>query len=218
MADISIAIVGLLGVVAGGYFNNFLAEDYKRFRDSQALAGALAGELEAHGEAIPLLQKSLPILSDMAGRGLQLNMPESEKPNSPIFEENAGKIGALGPELAREVAYVYENINAFRAGMHQVSKVHKDMEPHWNHAMLKGCLERIEGAQARGEPLIGLLKAHAKASYWWRLATIKQIVFATVLFVGFLVAMMVFSQRSQENTNCTTVFDHAKGVLTTICK
>jgi hypothetical protein len=41
MADVSAAVIGFAGVLAGGYFNNFFAEDYKRFRDSQALAGAL---------------------------------------------------------------------------------------------------------------------------------------------------------------------------------
>lgn len=55
MADLNIALIGLLGVMAGCYLNNFLAEDYRRFRDGQALAGALAGELEAHGEHLSLI-------------------------------------------------------------------------------------------------------------------------------------------------------------------
>ena len=59
MADINAAIIGFAGVLAGGYFNNFFAEDYKRFRDSQALAGALAGELQSHAEAVPLIKSGL---------------------------------------------------------------------------------------------------------------------------------------------------------------
>lgn len=59
MAEINVAFVGLLGVMTGGYFNNFLAEDYKRFRDGQALAGALAGELGSHVEAIPFNRAEL---------------------------------------------------------------------------------------------------------------------------------------------------------------
>jgi len=39
MADLNVALIGLLGVMAGGFFNNFLAEDYRRFRDGQVLTG-----------------------------------------------------------------------------------------------------------------------------------------------------------------------------------
>jgi len=45
MADGNAALFGFIGVLVGGYFNNFLAEDYRRFRDGTTLAGALAGEL-----------------------------------------------------------------------------------------------------------------------------------------------------------------------------
>ncbi|KLU20356.1 hypothetical protein EOS_41575 [Caballeronia mineralivorans PML1(12)] len=48
MADFTTALVAFVGVLAGGYVNNFLAEDFRRFRDSQALAGSFAGELESH--------------------------------------------------------------------------------------------------------------------------------------------------------------------------
>jgi hypothetical protein len=55
MADLNAALLAFAGVLVGGYFNNFLAEDYRRFRDSQALAGALAGEIESHAARLGCL-------------------------------------------------------------------------------------------------------------------------------------------------------------------
>lgn len=45
MSEVNTALVAVLGVLGGAYISNFAAEDFRRFRDSQALAGALAGEL-----------------------------------------------------------------------------------------------------------------------------------------------------------------------------
>lgn len=39
------ALIGVGGTLVGGFIANFCAEDYRRHRDSVALAGALAGEL-----------------------------------------------------------------------------------------------------------------------------------------------------------------------------
>ncbi|BCG02623.1 hypothetical protein PPGU19_071910 (plasmid) [Paraburkholderia sp. PGU19] len=125
MADVSATVIGFAGVLAGGYFNNFFAEDYKRFRDSQALAGALAGELKSHGEAIPLLKNMLTLLHGRAKTGGELSLREMPAPGSPIFEANAESIGKLGPELANGVAYVYEQIRAFRVVMSMLARQSK---------------------------------------------------------------------------------------------
>lgn len=42
-------------------------------------------------------------------------MCEVPEPASPVFEANVEKIGLLGPELAKVVAFVYENIRAILA-------------------------------------------------------------------------------------------------------
>ena len=218
MADINTALIAFLGVLAGGYFNNFLGDDYKRFRDSQALAGALAGELESHAQAVPTLKKSLAILRDMAGKGISFQMPESEDPPSPIFDKNIGSIGSLGPDMARGVAFVYENIRAFRAGMLQLSKVNEHMTHEWKYRMLVGCLERINAAESAGLPLVEQLKAHAKMSYWSLRGTRKQYSIAVGLVFSLVATAMAFSGAPSGGQNCTTVIDQAKGSSTTICK
>lgn len=110
MADLNAALVGFLGVLVGSYGSNFLAEDYRRFRDGRSLAGALAGELESHGEPIPRIKAGLESMGNKVLAGEKLELPEWPIPTSPIFEENAAKIGLLGPGLARDVAYVYEHL------------------------------------------------------------------------------------------------------------
>ncbi|KVW35340.1 hypothetical protein [Burkholderia ubonensis] len=219
MADLNVALLGFLGVLIGGYFNNFLAEDYKRFRDSQALAGALAGELESHAEAIPLIKLGLNGMLSTAASGADLNLPEWPVPASPVFDENAAKIGQLGPGLANGSAYVYENIRAFRNAFHLLSKNHGAMPVDWKVAIITNCINTIERAEKRGGPLIQHLKEHAAASYWKRPATIKQCVFVALFFATFMFGASLYGARAAATgTNCTTVFDHDKGTLHTVCK
>ena len=192
MTDLNVALIGLLGVMAGGYVNNFLAEDYRRFRDGQALAGALAGELESHGEAFPVLKAGLEGMMPVAlsEEGLKLN--EWPIPPSPLFEENAAKIGLLGADAARDVAYVYENIRAFRQNFHMLSKSHREMPKDWSHAMIVGCLATITRAETRGRPLIESLKKQATVAYWHRQQTRTQLKYGAAALFAFLVVLKVF--------------------------
>lgn len=218
MADgYSTALVGLLGVMAGGYLNNFLPEDYKRFRDSQALAGALAGELESHGDSASQMKASLDLIIGAAESMASVKIPEWPVANSPIFEANAEKIGALDPDNAKDVAYVYEHIRAFRVALNMLSKHHVEMGVGWRTSMAQGCSDAIGRAEDRGKPLVERLKRHAKASYWCRLATLMQCAVVLVLVAALLFAVMLVPGPTA-STNCTTIFDHAKGVLTTVCK
>ncbi|CAG9249998.1 hypothetical protein [Paraburkholderia caribensis] len=218
MADWNVALIGFVGVMAGGYLNNFMAEDFRRFRDSQALAGALIGELNSHADGIKVLKPMLGTMRDMFASGTKMSLPEMEKPSSPIFEANTENIGLLAPELAEDVAYVYEQIRAFRIGMYQLTKSHGDFNKEWSVAMIGNCIERIDCAKARGEPLLEKLRAHTKASYWARPSTIKQCAVGLVFAAALLGAVIYRSGSADASTNCTTVFDHAKGVLTTVCK
>lgn len=51
------------GSVLVAVIANFIAEDFRRFRDGSALASALAGELRAYGAAIADLTKSITQLA-----------------------------------------------------------------------------------------------------------------------------------------------------------
>ncbi|MFM0202206.1 hypothetical protein PQR53_20310 [Paraburkholderia fungorum] len=220
MADLNAALIAFAGVLVGGYLNNFLAEDYKRFRDGQALAGALAGELESHGEHIPDITKNLPKLKERLDAGIWVVLPEWPVPSSPVFEANTDKIGLLDPDHAKEVAYVYEQIRAFRGTFHLFTKHNTTMGFDWQAAMVQGSIDAIERAEKRGEPLIKGLKAHAKASYWKQPATIRKCVIAALVLAVLVWAFIHYASAgaNEPSTNCTTVFDHAKGVLTTVCK
>ncbi|WP_336817166.1 hypothetical protein [Burkholderia gladioli] len=166
MADLNAALVGFLGVLVGSYGSNFLAEDYRRFRDGRALAGALAGELESHGEPVPRLKAGLEVMGDKVLAGEKLNLPEWPMPTSPVFEENAAKIGLLGPELARDVAYVYEHLRAFRMNFHQLTKHHTEMSAEWTHETIIGCLAILSRVEPRGAKLISGLKNYSAMQYW----------------------------------------------------
>jgi hypothetical protein len=192
MADVSAAVIGFAGVLAGGYFNNSFAEDYKRFRDSQALAGALAGELKSHGEAIPLLKNMLTVLHERAKSGAELSLREMPEPGSPVFEANAEGIGKVGPELANGVAYVYEQIRAFRVVMSMLARHHKEETPEWRTALIESGCDRIRSAEEKGALLIEKLTTHAAESYWQRSSTWKQLLYGVVGLLAFLIVLKTF--------------------------
>lgn len=189
MADINVALVGFLGVMVGGFFNNFLAEDYRRFRDGQALAGALAGELESHAEPVPMIKNGLETMLPQSVSEDGLKLPEWPIPSSPLFDQNASKIGLLDAQTARDVAYVYENLRAFRQNLHMLSKHHRDMSKDWGHAMIVGCLAAITRAETRGLPLVDSLKRQAAESYWERPQTRTQLKYGAVTIVAALVVL-----------------------------
>ncbi|MFM0386496.1 hypothetical protein [Paraburkholderia dipogonis] len=180
-------------MLAGGYVNNFLAEDYKRFRDGRALAGALAGELQSHGEAIPWIKAGLENMEKGLRDGHKLTLPEWPSPPSPLFDENAGKIGLLGPTMSGDVAYVYENLRAFRQSFHQLSKNHETMPVEWSRASITGCLAAITRAETRGAQLILNLKNHAESRYWNLPETGMQLKWAGVGLVAFLIVLKLFA-------------------------
>jgi hypothetical protein len=193
MADINAAIIGFAGVLAGGYFNNFFAEDYKRFRDSQALAGALAGELQSHAEAVPLIKSGLSAMLATVKSDVELKLPEWPVPASPIFDDNAAKIGLLGAELANGAAYVYENIRAFRGAFHMLSKNHATMPRDWTASILSNCIFTIERAETRANHLVAALNRHACESYWKRPGTKRQITIGLLCVLVFLLVLRTFS-------------------------
>lgn len=216
MADLNAALIAFAGVLVGGYFNNFLAEDFRRFRDSQALAGALAGELESHAGAIPLLKSVLTALHGRAQTGAELSLREVSEPGSPVFEANVEKIGLLGPELAKDVAFVYENIRAFRSVFLMLARHHKEESPEWRITLISNAYDRIKSADDRGIPLIDNLKRHATASYARRPATIKQCSFVAIVLAAMIWAFIHYAGAAEHRINCTTMLD--KGALHTVCR
>lgn len=190
MASFNTALVGLLGVMAGGYFNNFIGEDYRRFLDGKALAGALAGELESHTAPLPRIKDGLEKMEEKTRNGEKLDLPEWSIPPSPIFDQNAEKIGLLGAETAKEIAYVYEHLRAFRQSFHMLSKHNSDMPSEWNNATIIGCLAIISRAENRAAQLIVALNNRANEEYLQRSQTRKQLLWGGGIAAVFLLKLL----------------------------
>lgn len=165
MADGNAALIALLGVLAGGYVNNFLAEDYRRFRDGNALAGALAGELASHMLAFPFLKAMLTAQVNSIKSGHNPAFRHFDPPNDPIYESGVSKLGLLGSELAEDVAFAYQQIRAFRLNYALVLSQHEEMDNHEIMARLEGCLATILRGEERANKLLAGLREMAGHRY-----------------------------------------------------
>lgn len=164
MSDANAALVAFVGVLVGGYFNNFLGEDFRRFRDGQALAGALAGELKSHGTSVPVLQsqmRSMLTLLNAPGGSISMVEDDFDPPTSPVFEAGVARLGLLGPALAEEVTFVYEQIRAVRIMLRRLSKYANQLERAHISVMLDSCLTSLANAQSRGDTLVAALQRYA---------------------------------------------------------
>lgn len=190
MADFNTALVGLLGVMVGGFFNNFIGEDYRRFLDGRALAGALAGELESHTAQLPSIKAALEKMEERTRNGENLELREWPIPPSPIFEQNAAKIGLLGAETAKEIAFVYEHLRAFRQNFHMLTKHNSDLPSEWSNATIMGCLAIISRAENRAAQLITRLNERASEIYSQRPQTRRHLAWGGGVALLFLMKLL----------------------------
>lgn len=65
-------------------------------------------------------------------------------PTDPIFDSYPAKVGVLGPELAGELAYAYEQLRAFRIEMQVLAKHHEKMDADRVALRLQYLLQVIE--------------------------------------------------------------------------
>ncbi|HDR9099035.1 TPA: hypothetical protein QDB15_005097 [Burkholderia vietnamiensis] len=149
MGDLSSAVIGASAVLVVGYVNNILKEDYVRFLDGKALASALAGELNGHRSAFPRIETNLGTLILAKQIGGDVTLRSFASPTSPVFDASVGKLGLLGSPLAGDVAYVYEQIRAFRIGYTLVTEQGAQMP---NEELLIR-LELLQEMVVNGRPL-----------------------------------------------------------------
>lgn len=159
------ALIGFSGTLIGGFVANFCAEDYRRHRDSVALAGALAGELSSYKDAWPMLRSSLEVMHERTLAGIKISFPKVPKPVDRVFEANVAKIGMLGPELAEDLAYVYNQFNAFRE-LFKTLMDEPDLTSDEQAARIASCIATLERAVTRGESLPNDLRKLAKNGYF----------------------------------------------------
>jgi hypothetical protein len=158
MDNITPAVIAVSGVLIVGYITNFAAEDFRRFRDGAALAAALAGELGSHATAFPKIREILERQITSLDRSVIRNF---DPPNDPIFDNGVGKLGLVGHAMAEEIAFVYQQIRAFRLAYSVISKSSKEMDDSELRSRHEGCLHAIHRAEERGKPLIINLKRRA---------------------------------------------------------
>src|SRR3569623_487705 len=118
MSDtLAAALIAVSGTLMVGFIASFLAEDYRRFRDGQALASALAGELLSRSEAVHMLRDNLTKIVNLLRRTGRVRLLKVEQIKDHVFESNVSKLGLLENDMVEDVVYVYENIGAFRSAM-----------------------------------------------------------------------------------------------------
>lgn len=157
------ALIALGGALVVGFIANFVSEDYRRFRDSKALARALAGELSSRGDAVDLLQKSLTqILSSLNGNE-KVRLLKIEKVTDYVFESSIAKLGLLESDLVEDVVYVYENIGAFRSALGLAAEA--DAGDPQAALLVEAARSALGRASKRGGDLPNRLRAYANRPY-----------------------------------------------------
>ncbi|OOG42682.1 hypothetical protein [Rhodanobacter sp. C05] len=167
MTTFLVSLTSIVVALVAAWATAILAEDYRRFRDGTSLAAALAGELQAYIEAF---DTGLPTLHDIRKelkKGAPLKyMPPFKPPGDPVYESGVERLGLLGPEIARDVAYTYQQVNAFRASYVNMTETYSKVEQFVVLGSLEGVISAATKALDRGNSAIQQLDARARATYW----------------------------------------------------
>lgn len=147
------------------YLTNFEKERYVRFLDAASLAGALAGELRSHRSAFPVLLDRLHALEKAASSGAAVPLRLPTDPTSPIFESCVAKLGLLGPERAEAVAFLYEQLRAFRATMKVIAQQQEGMTNEELAGRYAYARQMIEDNQPGADAAIASLSALSRRRY-----------------------------------------------------
>lgn len=183
------ALIAFTAVVLVGYGSHFLAEDYRRFRDGKAIAAALAGELRSILLSLPELRPNLLRMKVLLDRKMRIALPEMPDQSSPIFEKCADRVGLLGVELAGEIAFVYDQIRAFRTSFQLLSKQHENMDPVWSSLLVERSLVLIVSNESIADDLERKLRVYSKSKYIkvlpaWRVFVVGLTFLGASLLVG----------------------------------
>ena len=159
------SIIALITVIVSAFFGSLVAEDYRRFRDSQGVAAAIAGELSSYVEGGKVLLNMFGIMKQQIKDGLTISFKPFDPPKDVLYQALAERIGLLGPAQAKDTAYVYQRINGFRVGYMMLTREHTSLSPDAVIASLTMCEDMIKAAHLRAEPLITALEERAGEIY-----------------------------------------------------
>lgn len=165
MENVAPALIAFTSALLVGFGAHFVAEDYRRFRDSKAIAAALAGELGSIMLSLPELRTALAQMKVLLDDQKSIPLPEMPDQSSPMFEANAEKIGLLGVDLAEGVAFTYDQIRTFRTLFQMLSKHHTTMDLSWSSLLVGRCLQLVKSNQDEAKTLIENLRRHSEIWY-----------------------------------------------------
>lgn len=163
--SIILTIATICGTIIVAILIHFVAEDYRRFRDANALAAALAGELSSYKEAVPKVHDMLEKLRSHVQAGNQLKLRSFKLPTNRIFDDWIPKLGLLDVSIIQDVVYVYHQIDAFRAAFSILISESQEMKINELNERINSCIETTSRALSRGEPLLSHLISVANRSY-----------------------------------------------------
>jgi hypothetical protein len=167
MTAILAALIAMAGAVAVGFVTQFVAEDYRRFRDGSALAAGLAGELSSYTPALPMLQEVIQgwITAIATGKRDLIPFRPIDRPVDLFFEDVVGKLGLLGASAVEGVVFVYSNLRAFRMAMEMVVSANSEMTDDELSQRCTRCLEALQRASEKGVPLVAALKVRSQQRF-----------------------------------------------------
>lgn len=153
------------GSVIVAVIANFIAEDFRRFRDGSALASAIAGELLSYGAAIQDLTKSVTSLAEQAEAGTMIRVADIEMPRDQIYESAVPKLGLLGVKLPENVALVYGRIRAFRTLYAIIAGERVKTDAAGLGRLYRQLLVKLSEAETEGRQTVALLHARSNESF-----------------------------------------------------
>lgn len=165
------ALIAACVALIVAYTVNFVAEDFRRFRDGATVAAALAGELSSHALALPQIRVNLNRWIELARKEMRVSDRLFDFPTDPVFDAYIDKLGLLDSQMVEDIVFVYQQIRFFRVGFRIILE-HQEMPFDELIARCSVLLQTVDRANGRGELLLLNLKSRATERYgikWSRL-------------------------------------------------
>src|SRR5206468_3840947 len=116
-----VAIIVAVLTACGAFLIGLLIEDYKRYRDTQALAAALRSEIRVLLQLVEELkiEENYRGMRDIMQSGRELPVFPTDGLTFPItiYEKCADRVGILGEQEADGVVRFYNFLNGFRTAL-----------------------------------------------------------------------------------------------------
>ncbi|WP_157422099.1 hypothetical protein [Acidovorax sp. Root219] len=161
------AVLGGLVAVLGVYLTQFVAENFRRFKDGSALAAALLGELRAYRQGFDAVRDAAKDWeqASLAKQKDSLGFRSIELTGMPVWEAAVGKVGLLGVGLVEDTVHVYSRLNGISISVDILHRHFKDMPDVEFQLRCRLTAESLEEVMARADLLMPKLQARAEARF-----------------------------------------------------